>query len=162
MNDKVINSYLNKHVNPIVLAKSLKEELNTGLTQKQLAEKLNTTQANIANKLRLLNLPDYIQEAILNDTLSERHGRALLSVKEEDLRKVFDHIVSKKYTIAETDEYIKKLYKKETDKGVARNIQVGINTIDQAVSMCKKANLDITSSKTEYQDEVKIVIRIRK
>lgn len=162
MNDKVINSYLNKHVNPIVLAKSLKEELNKGLTQKQLAEKLNTTQANIANKLRLLNLPDYVQEAILNDDLSERHGRALLSVKEEDLRRVFDHIVSKKYTIAETDEYIKKLYKKETDKGVARNIQVGINTIDQAVSMCKKANLDVTSSKTEYQDEVKIVIRIRK
>lgn len=162
MNDKVINSYLNKHVNPIVLAKSLKEELNKGLTQKQLAEKLNTTQANIANKLRLLNLPDYVQEAILNDDLSERHGRALLSVKEEDLRRVFNHIVSKKYTIAETDEYIKKIYKKETDKGVARNIQVGINTIDQAVSMCKKANLDVTSSKTEYQDEVKIVIRIRK
>lgn len=162
MDQSVINSYLNKKINPMALARSFKEELDNGITQKELAEKLNTTQANIANKLRLLKLPDYIQEAILNDILTERHGRALLSVKDEDLENVFNHIVSKKYSIKETDDYVKHLYIREKDKGVTQNVLIGVNTIEQAVSMCKKAGLETKLAKTEYEDEIKLVIRIRK
>ena len=50
------------------------------LTQDVLASKLGKTQSTIANKIRLLNLDDDVQEALLNEQISERHARSLLKL----------------------------------------------------------------------------------
>ena len=51
-----------------------------GLTQTEIAEKMNKKQSTISNKIRLLTLPEDIQESILNNNLTERHARALLKL----------------------------------------------------------------------------------
>jgi ParB family chromosome partitioning protein len=50
-----------------------------GFTQQELAEKIGKSQSTIANKLRLLKLPDDIKRDLIEHNLTERHGRALLS-----------------------------------------------------------------------------------
>ncbi len=54
------------------------------LTQEALAQRLGKGQSTIANKIRLLKLPQIVQEAILKREISERHARALISIKDEE------------------------------------------------------------------------------
>ena len=49
----------------------------TGCTQSQLAMKMGKSQSSIANKIRLLNLDDNIQNAVSSKIITERHARAL-------------------------------------------------------------------------------------
>ena len=51
------------------------------LTQEALAQRLGKGQSTVANKLRLLKLPDEIKNAILTKEISERHARALIPIK---------------------------------------------------------------------------------
>src|SRR5690606_41916437 len=53
------------------------------LTQQALAERLGCTQSAVANKLRLLKLPEAVQEQVSRGLLSERHARALLRLEED-------------------------------------------------------------------------------
>ena len=49
-------------------------------TQEALAQRLRKRQSTVANKLRLLRLPDEVQQAILKRQISERHARALIAI----------------------------------------------------------------------------------
>ena len=65
-----------------------------GLTQIEIAEKMNKKQSTISNKIRLLSLPDEIQSSILENNLTERHARALLKLgDEEDRKQVIKRII---------------------------------------------------------------------
>ena len=123
----------------------------------------NYRQSTVANKLRLLKLPDYVKEAVSRGQLSERHARALLKVPSERLEEVFNTIVTREYNVAKTEEYIKELL--ETNKhslGISGNVQIGINTVNKAYEMVKKSGIDADYQMTEYGDNVKIVIRFKK
>ena len=65
-------------------ARSYKSLLDKGyLTQDQLAKRMGLSQPSVANKLRLLNLDEEVQEALLEQKISERHARSLLKLNEE-------------------------------------------------------------------------------
>lgn len=66
------------------------------LTQEALAQRLGKSQSTVANKLRLLKLPQPIQEALLSKTITERHARALMPLKDEEKQlKVFNEVIEK-------------------------------------------------------------------
>ena len=66
-------------------ARSYKNLLDKGyLTQEQLAKKMGLSQPAVANKLRLLNLDEEVQQALLDEQISERHARTLLSIKDKN------------------------------------------------------------------------------
>ncbi|TKW66776.1 MAG: ParB/RepB/Spo0J family partition protein [Paracoccus denitrificans] len=52
-----------------------------GHTQEKLAEALGKSRSHIANLLRLLNLPDQVQEWVRDDKLSAGHARALVTAE---------------------------------------------------------------------------------
>ncbi|WP_078414511.1 ParB/RepB/Spo0J family partition protein [Priestia abyssalis] len=60
----------------------LMKQLN--VTQDQLASRLGKSRPHIANHLRLLNLPENVQDLISHGELSMGHGRALLSLKNKE------------------------------------------------------------------------------
>ena len=82
------------------------------LTQVELAERLGYRQSTVANKLRLLKLPDYIKQAISQGIITERHARALLNVPSDRLEEVYMTIVNRNYNVSKTEEYIKELLEK--------------------------------------------------
>ena len=136
---------------------------NEDITQNELADRLGYKQSTVANKLRLLKLPDYIKNALSHGQITERHARALLKVPEDRLREVFNTIVERDYNVSKTEEYIKELL--DTNKhslGISSNVQIGINTINKAYDMVKKSGIDANYQVTEYGDNVKITIRFKK
>ena len=65
----------------------LMDELN--VTQEQLAKRLGKSRPHIANYVRLLTLPSFVQEMIANGSLSMAHGRTLLTIKDEEQLKLY-------------------------------------------------------------------------
>lgn len=134
-----------------------------GLTQAQLANKLGYQQSTVANKLRLLKLPEAIRNGIARGTITERHARALLKVEEAKLEEAYLTIVNRKYNVARTEEYVAALNAKHKHViGISSNNQIAINTFKQAYEMCRKSGIDADYQQSEYDDSIKITIRIRK
>lgn len=116
LNDKesaeiaLIENVQRQDLTPIEEAVSYKKILDMGyLTQNQLADKLGKDQSTVANKLRLLNLDDEVQEALLNEKISERHARSLLKIGHKDQRELLHKIIEKRLTVRKTDEEINKI-----------------------------------------------------
>lgn len=84
------------------------------ITQTQLAQAVGKSQSFIANKLRLLKLPETIQEAIINGEITERHGRALLKVNTIDQQILLHKILSEHLTVKDTEQAIQMLQQPET------------------------------------------------
>lgn len=91
-------------------ARSYKNLLDRGyLTQEQLAKKMGLSQAAVANKLRLLNLDEEVQQALLDGEISERHGRTLLTIKDKEEQKEWLHrIINERLTVRQLDLELKK------------------------------------------------------
>lgn len=76
------------------------------LTQESLAQRLGKGQSTIANKLRLLSLPESVQQALLNRQISERHARALIRLKEDPVlqEQLLQEVVEHGYNVKQTEE----------------------------------------------------------
>ena len=115
----VVENTQREDLNAIERALSFKKLLDKGyLTQDQLAAKMGTTQATISNTLRLLNLDQEVQDALLNKNISERHARSLLILKNpSDQKEVLNKIVNNKLTVKDTDNLIRSMVGTDTEGG---------------------------------------------
>ena len=123
LNDKdsveiaLIENVQRADLTPIEEAISYKKILDMGyIKQEDLAHKLGKTQSTIANKIRLLNLDDEVQEALLENKISERHARSLLRIKENSKQKeMLKRIIDERLTVRRTDEEINKMLENGTN-----------------------------------------------
>ena len=106
----LVENIQRRNLTPIEEAKSYKNLLDRGyMTQEQLAEKMGVSQSSIANKLRLLNLAPEVQDALLQEKISERHARSLLSLPKEEQSSWLQKIINKRMTVRQLDLEIKKI-----------------------------------------------------
>lgn len=136
LNDKdsaevaLIENVQRENLTPIEEAISYKKILDMGyITQDALASKLGKTQSTVANKLRLLNLDDDVQEALLNEKISERHARSLLKLQNKEQQKqLLNKIINERLTVRRADEEIEKIL-----NGGNMNETITKETIEQPV-----------------------------
>ncbi len=118
----LVENIQRRNLTAIEEAKSYKNLLDRGyLTQEQLANKMGVSQSSIANKLRLLNLDEEVQDALLNEKISERHARALLALEnKDDQKKWLQRIIAERMTVRQLDMELKKLQENggEEDTGI--------------------------------------------
>ena len=109
-------------------ALSYKALLDQGfMSQEQLAKRMGLSQSAINNKLRLLNLAKEVQDAILENKISERHARSLLVIKEPEAQlKWLNKIINERLTVRQLSEELRKEY-----KGEAMNNNIDIDQIKQ-------------------------------
>ncbi len=140
----------------------------SGMTQEQVAKRIGKSQSAVANKIRLLNLPEEIQQAVIDGKLSERHARALLSAPEDKQKDVYKTILSKGMNVRQSEEYIEKvsgprrLHHRQKTKGFTRNIQIAINSVNQCAKMIEKMGIKTTVETEDRDSEVRMIIRIPK
>ena len=113
----LVENIQRKDLTPIEEARSYKNLLDKGyLTQEQLAKKMGLSQSAISNKLRLLNLDIKVQQALLDNKISERHARSLLKLTNvEDQKKWLDKIIKERLTVKKLDELLKKEIDEKND-----------------------------------------------
>lgn len=78
----LIENIQREDLNAIELATAYQQLLDEfGWTQEQLADEVGKRRATVTNTLRLLNLPDVVQEMVADGSLSMGHARALLAIE---------------------------------------------------------------------------------
>lgn len=107
----LVENVQRKDLTPIEEARSYKNLLDKGyLTQDELAKRMGLSQSSIANKLRLLNLDDKVQQALLEEKISERHARALLTLPDKNLQQEWlDRVIRERMTVRQLDAELKKI-----------------------------------------------------
>lgn len=122
-----------KNLNPIEEARTYQKILEIDqMTQDELAKTMGKSQSSVANKIRLLSLPDEIQDALLKEQISERHARALLNVPDSKAQsEMLKNIITNKMTVRALEEEISKQYPREdkTEEGVTNNMNENTSSI---------------------------------
>ncbi|MBD8014288.1 nucleoid occlusion protein [Planococcus wigleyi] len=139
------------------------------ITQEALAQRLGKGQSTVANKLRLLKLPEEIQTALLNRLLTERHARALLKVKDAELQnKLFEETIEESLNVKQLEEKVSKLLTpqpkkpKARRKAFSRDMRIAMNTIKESLNMVSKSGIDLTAEEEEHEDYYQITVKIPK
>lgn len=78
-------------------------------TQEQLARRVGKSREHITNTMRLLKLPDQIQDYVIAKKLSMGHARALLGIKDEkEMIKIAKQAISQGYSVRKVEQVVKK------------------------------------------------------
>ncbi len=173
----LVENLLRQDLNFFEMAKAIRRLIDSfDLTQEEVAKRLSLTQSAVANKLRLLRFDEEEQQFILASGLTERHARALLKIADTDLRKkAAEHIIKWRMNVSNTEQYIERVLCEEKQKAelerslsrpkmkpVIKDIRLFFNSVDHAVETIKSAGIDISSTRTELENEYVIEIKVAK
>jgi ParB family chromosome partitioning protein len=116
----LIENIQRKNLNPIEVAlgyQRLADEC--GLTQEEIAQRVNKDRTTVTNFIRLLKLPREIQESIRAETVSMGHARALLAVEDPDIQlELWRLIIEQQLSVRRVEELANKInrQKKKTSR----------------------------------------------
>ncbi|MDF9443843.1 ParB/RepB/Spo0J family partition protein, partial [Limosilactobacillus mucosae] len=111
----LIENLQRAQLSPVEEAQAYKQLMEfNNLTQAALAKGMGKSQSFVANKLRLLKLIKPVQNAILDGRITERHGRALLGLDEDQQRTLLMEIVNQHWNVRETEDAVARLLGKPT------------------------------------------------
>lgn len=180
----IVNNYKEEEVAEISLVENIqRQDLNFldealayysimnkfDINQTEMAKKVGKSQATIANKLRILKLPEEILALIRKYNLSERHARALLKVKDSEKQKEFIKEVKEKgLSVRGLNRKIDK-YLKEMEKTKQKNVKTYYadmrllkNTLNSAIEQLKKAGITVKVDKEDDEEYIRYNIKIPK
>ncbi|MEG0180303.1 MAG: nucleoid occlusion protein [Terrisporobacter sp.] len=183
----IINNMSDQHSAVLALLENLqREDLNFieeslgyenlikehGFTQQQLAEKLGKNQSTIANKLRILKLPNSVKEYLVENGLTERHARALLKLPNEELMmEIVDKVVKLELTVKRTEKLINdtlETLKAEEEPEKKQNIKcsmgikIYLNTLKQAYDAILTTGIEAKYNEIDKGDYMEVVVKIPK
>ena len=131
-----------------------------GCKQKEVAEAVSKNQATISNALRLLSLPEEVQDKMFDGLLTSGHGRAILTVPDEEARiKLANKIIEENLSVREA-ENIARFYETQgierskrppspkSFKIVARKLRQQLSTNVRVKAVRGKSRIEI-----EFKDE---------
>ncbi|MDQ0215412.1 ParB family chromosome partitioning protein [Oikeobacillus pervagus] len=139
------------------------------LTQEALAQRLGKGQSTVANKLRLLKLPQDIQDALLQKAITERHARALIPLKDHEKQlQLMNEIIDKSLNVKQTEERVIKMLDqtekkpKPRRKAFSKDMRIAVNTIRQSLSMVSDSGIKLDSEEEDLEEYYQFTIRIPK
>lgn len=107
----LIENIQRETLNPIEVSKAYKRLMeDCHLTQEQIADKVGKDRTTIANSIRLLKLPDKIQQCLVDESISAGHARALINLPGEDLQLyALERILADNLSVRKVEYLTKKL-----------------------------------------------------
>ena len=143
-----------------------------GMSQEEAARRLGKSQSAVANKLRILKLPEDLLETLRERGLSERHARALLRLPDDESRRAaLGKIIEKDMTVAAAESYIDALLaQKETGEEpaegkrsfVMRDLRLFLNSVTRSLELMRQGGVAADMQKRETPDALILTISIPK
>ena len=114
-----------------------------GYTQEETARRVGKNRSTITNMLRLLHLPQFVKTDIIDGTLSEGHGRALLKLIDDPLkiREIRDIIINKNLSVRQTEQMVRNVSTSSQSKTKQKNL----NENQIPVSYCTTLTNQLTN-----------------
>lgn len=119
----LIENIQRQDLNPIEEASAFKRLIHDfKLTQEELAKKIGKSRTSIANTMRLIHLDERVQQFLIEEILSEGHGRALLGLENtEDQFIAAQKVIDEGLSVRETESLVASFHKV---KPVARKMKM--------------------------------------
>jgi ParB family transcriptional regulator, chromosome partitioning protein len=105
----LIENIQREDLNPIEEARAYKKLIDTvGLTQETVAERVGRDRSYVTNYLRLLRLPEDLQELLQSGRLTTGHARALLGAEQADVqRRIARKIIDQDLSVRATEQLVR-------------------------------------------------------
>jgi ParB family chromosome partitioning protein len=105
----IIENIQRENLNPVEEALAYRTLMDKfDLTQDQVAAQVGKSRSNVANMMRLLDLPDTVLDMLRENLLATGHARALLGLeREEDMVLLAERIVQTEMTVREVERAVK-------------------------------------------------------
>lgn len=105
----IIENIQRENLNPVEEALAYRTLMDKfDLTQDQVAVQVGKSRSNVANMMRLLDLPDTVLDMLRENLLATGHARALLGLeREEDMVLLAERIVQTEMTVREVERAVK-------------------------------------------------------
>ena len=136
------------------------------LSQEELARRLGKSQSAIANKLRLLKLPQEVLSALRDAGCTERHARSLLRLPDgEQQRRAADRAIRDKLTVAQTEALVESMLrspppKKRRPTFIVKDVRLFLNTISHSLDVMRSAGVNAQCQREDAPDAITLTIRI--
>ncbi len=130
----LIENIQRENMSPIEEAQAYKDVISAKeISEQQLGEMVGKTPTTISNKLKLLALPQNIQDALMKRRISERHAKSLLSITDEAKQKeLLERVINERLSVKELDEIInEKTVTEEEIKSAISDIMKSLNISDE-------------------------------
>ena len=137
------------------------------LSQDEAARRLGKAPSTISNKLRLLGLPEEARERIIENSLSERHARALLRLQENEVMEVLEKVIEKKLNVTQTEKLVEEYINKGKEprrqtKIMFSDVKIFLNTINNALDTMQKAGIKAQIKREDKEESYIYLIEIPK
>ena len=141
-------------------------------TQDALAKMLGKNQSTIANKLRVLKLPQTVKEKLLFYNLSERHGRALLKLPNEQLQlQVVEKIAAQSLNVKNTENLIESMLNSSSTapkakpnvkiKRIIKDIRLFSNSVKQSLDIMQESGFNTEYIVNEVNGGYEVTIKMQ-
>ena len=135
----------------------------TDMNQEQTARLLGKSQSAVANKLRLLRHSEPVLEALRRERLTERHGRALLKLpQEQDKLDAIAQISRQGLSVAQTEKYIQSLLRHKPQAPARTNVGAFLNSLTLSLSRMQSCGIPAVSERRETDSQIVLTITIPK
>lgn len=154
----LIENLQRENLNPIEEATSYKRLMDDfGLTQEEVAKKIGRSRSLIANTIRLLQLPDQIQDFVSRGTLSMGHAKALLALPSEELQcDAANRIIEEDLTVRDIEEVVRKATAKQSNKPKRQIVQNEASLIDVEEKLKRYFGTQVKIKKGKIKSRIEI------
>lgn len=141
-----------------------------GLSQEEAARWLGRAQPTVANKLRLLRLPEDVRALLRENGLTERHARALLRLQDPEVqRRAAGDMVRRGMNVAQAEAYVEKLLQsaqvtppRGRSTYIIKDVRLFLNSVDRGLHLMRQAGVDAGWNRQDTDREILLTIRIPK
>jgi len=112
----LIENIQRENLNPLEEANAFQRLIiEYEMTHQEVANSVGRARASISNMLRLLELPNSVQELLNNSSINMGHARALLSIQDPAMQlEVANLVAEKKLSVRETEKLVKSIIEGKT------------------------------------------------
>ena len=148
-------------------ALALRQILDTyHLSQEELARRVGRSQSAVANKLRLLKLPDEALALLRAHGATERHARALLRLDSPERQlEAAEQVAARGLTVAQTEALVEQLLwdsprRRKKPTFILKDVRLFLNTLSRSLELVRSAGVDARCRRQDTDDEILLTIRI--
>lgn len=136
------------------------------LSQEEAARRVGKSPSAVANKLRLLRLPERVLAALRDGGYTERHARALLRLEDPAvLDRAVEEVLARRLTVAQTEALVERLAAPPPEKRrrpllLIKDVRLFLNTISRSLDVMRSAGVDAQCNREDTDDQILLTIQI--
>ena len=137
------------------------------ISQEEVARRIGKSQSAVANKLRLLKLPEEVLSVLRDGRATERHARALLRLPDPDRQlEAARQLTADRLTVAQTEALVDSILlaaappSRRQPTFIIKDVRLFLNTITRSLDIMRSAGVDAQCKRQDSEEEILLTIHI--